>query len=262
MGCPVTIITPTLNAAAYLDDCLTSVREQGVVGLEHLVVDGGSTDATLEVASRTPGVTWVSRPGWSQSRAINEGLRLASGDVVAWLNADDAYTNGSLNAVLAAFSGDQHLDAVYGDCDVVGADGEHLWWERPGAYDFGRLLARGNYIPQPAVFMRRQLIEQVGGLDESLELAMDFDLWLRLRGRNVLYVSRPLARFRWHPDSKSARGPLRGWRELLRVVRAHGGGWTPFLAWAYGRCLITVGRTRATELLTGSRPVRPLARSR
>jgi hypothetical protein len=122
------------------------------------------------------------------------------------------------------------------------------------------LLRRGNYLAQPAVFFRRGIFADLGYLDESLDYGMDYDLWLRLRGTRVVYVPRTLASFRWHPDSKSSSGQLRSWNEFLLIVRRHGGGWTPEIAWAYARCLVTVARTRLGRSVTGSTPVRPLTR--
>jgi glycosyltransferase involved in cell wall biosynthesis len=252
------VVTPTLNAERYLAECLASVQSQREPNLEHLVVDGGSTDSTERIARQFPSVSFASRPGLNQARAINDGFRRASGEVVAWLNADDAYVEGALSAVLAEFAADPKLDVLIGDCEVIGPSSQHLWWERPGPYDFRRLLRRGNYVAQPAVFLRRRTLEAVGFLDESLELGMDYDLWLRLRGHQVMYMSRALARFRWHADSKSASRQMQSWREALRIVRRYGGGWTPHLASAYVRCLMTSGRVQLVWLLTGSKPLRRL----
>jgi glycosyltransferase involved in cell wall biosynthesis len=262
LQCRFTVITPTLNAERYLAECLESVQAQRVSGVEHVVVDGGSTDNTERIARHHPDVTFVSHPGWSQSQAINSGLRGASGNVVAWLNADDTYTEGAVAFVLERFDAEPSLDALLGDCEVVGPRGERLWRERPGAYDFDRLLRRGNYIAQPAVFLRHETLTAVGYLDESLHFGMDYDLWLRLRGRHVRYLQRSLARFRWHPESKSARGQMQNWREFLRIVRRYGGGWTPPIAWGYARCLVTIARISLTSVLSGSRPLRPLTRGR
>src|SRR5438105_35683 len=140
----VSIVTPTLNAATYLEQCLISVETQHVDRLEHLIVDGGSSDRTFRIAQQYPHAVWVSRPGLTQSQAINDGLRRASSDVVAWLNADDLYVSGALEFVLKRFQSDPQLDVVYGDCEVIGPDDEPLWWERPGPYDFHRMLRRGN----------------------------------------------------------------------------------------------------------------------
>jgi glycosyltransferase involved in cell wall biosynthesis len=256
----LTVITPTLNAEAYLAECLASVQDQSVPGVEHLVVDGGSTDRTAEIAQAVPGVKWVAGPGLRQTAAINAGVRLATGSVVAWLNADDLYLPGAVHSVLDRFAAEPTLALVYGDCQVIGPAGETLWWERPGPYDFPRLLRRGNYIAQPAAFIRRSAFDQLGLLDETLDYGMDYDFWLRLRGQNVAYMARPMAAFRWHPDSKSARGQMQSWREFLLIVRRHGGGWTPAIAWAYVRCGLTIARTRVGASITGATPVRPVTR--
>jgi GT2 family glycosyltransferase len=147
------------------------------------------------------------------------------------------------------FASDPGLDALIGDCAVVDPDGKPLWDERPGPYDFQRLLRRGNYLAQPAVFLRRRLLDSIGLLDESLEYAMDYDLWLRLRQARVEYVPRVLALFRWHPGSKTARNTFGNWRENLRILRRHGGGWTPELACSFGLAMLTVAKQRLVHRL-------------
>jgi glycosyltransferase involved in cell wall biosynthesis len=244
----ISVVTPTLNAARYLPECLASIAAQGYAPLEHLVVDGGSGDATERLVQAS-GARWLSRPGLNQSAAINEGLRLAQGEVVAWLNADDQYAAGALYAVAEQFATQPPPDAVYGDCEVIGPNGEHLWQQRPGEYDFQRLLRRGNNLAQPAVFLRRRVFDQRGYLDETLEFGMDYDLWLRLRGARIVYVPRVLARFRWHPASKTARNVRGNWNELQRIVRRYGGGWTPHLVWAYIRAHLSLGRLQFARLL-------------
>jgi glycosyltransferase involved in cell wall biosynthesis len=248
----ITIITPTLNADRYLAECLTSVRDQQYPRVQHLVIDGGSVDGTENVV-RAQGAVWIARPGLSQTAAINAGFRLATGDIIAWLNADDLYVDGCLSRVAACFASDPRLDAVYGDCDVIGEHGERLWRERPGAYNFERLLKRGNSLAQPAVFLHRRVFERIGYLDESLDLGMDYELWLRLRGLRVLYLPRVLAAFRWHPGSKTARNTSANWHELMLIVRRHGGGWTPQLMWSFARARFTAARKQVMRGLNLAR---------
>lgn len=244
MPLTISVVTPTLNAARFLPDCLQSVRIQGVPRLQHLIVDGGSSDATARIAQAARDVQWLERPGFNQSQAINAGLRVADGDVLAWLNADDTYAPGALGFALERFGYDDTLDGLFGDCDVVDDDRRHLWSIRPGAYSFRRLLRRGNYLAQPAVFLRRRVFERVGYLDESLQYGMDYDLWLRLRDLHIAYVPRTMATFRWHAASKSASGQLGGWNEIRTIVRRYGGGWTPELGWAFVRCLVSIAKSR------------------
>jgi glycosyltransferase involved in cell wall biosynthesis len=240
----ISIVTPTLNAAVYLRGCLESVRAQNCSDVEHIVVDGGSTDRTAEIAQAASGVVYVEDRGSNQTQAINRGFRAAQGDVLAWLNADDEYPPGTLHTVRERFNADPLLDVLYGDCDVVDVNDRALWRETPGLYDFMRLLRRGNYIAQPAVFIHHRVLERLGYLDESFECGMDYEFWLRVREARIEYVPRVLAHFRWHPNSKSARNQFTCWREVLRAARRYGGGWTPALAWSYARMLLTLGRQR------------------
>lgn len=237
----ISIVTPTLNAEQYLLECLASVRGQSFSVHEHLVIDGGSTDRT-EALAQDSGALWLSRPGLNQAAAINVGLRAATGEIVAWLNADDRYAPGALATVADRFESDAELEVVVGDCEIIDGNGQIRRRERPGPYRFNRLLTKGNYLPQPAVFMRRGLFDRVGYLDESLEFGMDYDLWLRLRRARVQYVPRVLAAFRWHSGSKTAKNPRASWRELLLIVRRHGGGWTLPLLWSYYRSRVSSAR--------------------
>jgi glycosyltransferase involved in cell wall biosynthesis len=230
-----------------LADCLQSVQQQGVPDLQHLVVDGGSSDATARIARSGQGVVWLERRGTNQSQAINAGLRAATGEILAWLNADDTYLPGALAFAQAHFSQDHTLDALYGDCKVVDEQNRPLWCIRPGAYSFRRLLRGGNYLAQPAVFLRKRVFERAGYLDESLQYGMDYDLWLRLRGLRIAYVPKAMAAFRWHAASKSASGQLGGWTEIQTIVRRYGGGWTPELGWAYVRCLVSIAKSKVRD---------------
>jgi glycosyltransferase involved in cell wall biosynthesis len=245
----VSVITPTLNAERYLGECLASVWSQPSVDVEQLVVDGGSSDRTEELV-RASQAEWIARPGMKQSEAINAGLRLARGEIVAWLNADDLYAPGCLAYVAECFASQPALDVVFGDCDVIDSLGKPLWRMQPGPYDFKRLLRRGNPVAQPAVFFRKRVFDQVGYLDETLEFGMDYELWLRMRGLQTTYVPRVLAAFRWHVTSKTATNSRGNWDELLRIVRRHGGDWTPQLVWSYMRARLTLARQRVAEKLS------------
>jgi glycosyltransferase involved in cell wall biosynthesis len=247
------IVTPTLNAATYLADCLDSVQTQGCPELEHLVVDGGSVDGTEAIARARADVRWVDLPRSNQSRAINYGLQRACHDIVAWLNADDTYVPGALAAVADCFADDPELDVLFGDCDGVDPQGRFLWHIRPGAYDFRRLLGTGNYLAQPASFFRRRVFERIGYVDETLEFGMDFELWLRLRECRVRYLPRTLATFRWHPQSKCATNQAGEWRDDLMIIRRYGGNWTPELGWAFIRCLMTMAKDAILQQVASAR---------
>ena len=228
----ITIVTPSLNQGAYIERTIESVLAQrGEFELEYLIVDGGSTDGTLDVLRRHDHrLTWTSGPDRGQSDAINRGFRAARGDVLAWLNSDDVYEPGALAAAAHALR-DRPRGWCFGDARVIDVDGREIRgaisrWKRLLARHYSAsLLLTSNFIPQPTVFFRRELLEETGALDERYHLAMDYDLWLRFaRVSEPVYLGRPLAGFRWHAGSKSgARYARMAW-EAFRIAGRHARG--------------------------------------
>lgn len=225
----ISIVTPVLNQAEFLERTLQSVLNQsGDFTLEYLVMDGGSTDGTLDILRRYEGrLTWVSEPDAGQSDAINKGLRRASGDVLAWLNADDTYLPGALARVAAEWRA-APFAWLFGNCRIVNtADAEIRRFitaykvRQSRRYSYRRLLRR-DFIPQPAVFFSRTAHEEVGALDRDLTYAMDYDYWLRLgRCWGPRYVNQFLAAFRWHPRSKTGAAYRAAAWETFQVARRH-----------------------------------------
>lgn len=228
----LTVVTPSYNQAAYIERTVDSVLGQrGDFELEYLVVDGGSTDGTLERLRRYEGrLRLVCEPDRGQSDAINKGFRLGSGEVLAWLNSDDVYAPGALDSVARALRGGR-ARWCFGRCDVIDADDRPIrrvvsayksWVS--ARYSRRRLIGR-NFIPQPAVFFRRDLLEEAGPLDESLRYSMDYDLWLRFAERaEPVFLPRTLAAFRWHAASTTGAGYARGAWECLGVARRRARG--------------------------------------
>jgi glycosyltransferase involved in cell wall biosynthesis len=209
-----------LNAARYIRETLDSVASQGG-GVEHIVVDAGSSDGTLDILRQAGGsIRLVTVHGLRQAAAVNRGWRLAAGEILGWLNADDVYLPGAIDQAVGHLAQHPDADGVYGDCDYVDAEGALLRRYPAAAFDLRRMVTTvDNPVPQPATFLRRTLLETVGGLDESLDYAMDFEYWLRLgvRGGFLGYLSTPLARLRLHDAAKSVRGLDAMGEEILRV---------------------------------------------
>ncbi len=232
-----TIITPSYNQAGFIERTLESVRSQDYPQVEHLVVDGGSTDGTLEILRRQGDrIRWVSERDRGQSDAINKGFRLATGDIVAWLNSDDTYRPGALAAVAQFWEEHPGLDMVQGDGYLVDSQDRPLRLLRPGPFDVRRLIARGvSDLVQPACFWRREVVDRVGGLEPNLHYAMDYDFFIRIGlCCQVGYLPRPLANLRVHGDCKT----ISGWDKMLveshAVRRQHlRGGLEPLRAWGY-----------------------------
>ncbi len=212
-----TIVTPNKNGGRFLEETLRSVisqREAGV-DLEYLVIDGGSTDGSLEIIGRyRRDISQIlSESDRGPVSAINKGLRLASGEIVAWLNADDRYHPGVLKRVASVMA--QHPDRAlcFGACRIIDESGREI---RRGITRFkeaffplsSRFTIQSlNYISQPAMFFRRSAAEAAGYLREDMVAAWDYDFTLLLwrRGGAVRVPGPPLADFRWHPGSISAR---------------------------------------------------------
>lgn len=198
--------------------------------MEWIVIDGGSTDGTTDLLSHLhdPRVSWVCESDRGQSHAINKGLRRATGDIVAWLNSDDLYTPGALSRVVDAFAKAPDRHWLVGRCDIIDHHNRPIrrWItayknRRLDRYCFRNLL-RENFVSQPAVFWRRNILDKTGPLDESLYFTMDYDLWLRLGMLGDPILLEPtLAQFRLHPDSKSGQKDRRQFHEQWHVARRY-----------------------------------------
>ena len=224
---PFSIITPSFNVRSLLLHCLASVAAQECREFEHIVVDGASTDGTVEVLSSWAGhpVRWVSEPDSGQSQALNKGFALARGDVIGWLNADDLYEPWTVQRVLHHFDACEGLEVLYGLAIVIDAEGNFVRLAPQPRPNITDLYQYTNFLHQPAVFFRRSVVERFGGIDETLEYAMDYDFWLRI-GRHVRakFVPEVLARIRFRPGAKMDDP---GWRTHYRASRRlylkHGG---------------------------------------
>jgi glycosyltransferase involved in cell wall biosynthesis len=219
----VSIVTPSLNQGRYIEQAVASVREQDYPRIEHVVVDGGSTDETLDVLRRQPGLRWVSEPDDGQADAINKGFRLTQGEILAWLNADDYFLPGAVAVAVAALR-ESGADVVHGSWRQVAEDGTTIRDVPAVPFDYGRQLERANRVAQPGTFFTRAAFEAVGGVDPSYRYAMDYELWLKLGKRfEVRHVDRVLAAYRYHPTSKTVAESAGFLDETVRASRRHGG---------------------------------------
>jgi glycosyltransferase involved in cell wall biosynthesis len=229
----ISVVTPCLNARATLEEALASVRAQDYDRVDHVVVDGGSTDGTLELLEKTEGIRYVSEPDRGLSHAMNKGIAMAQGDVIGWLNADDLYLPGALAKVAKAF--EEHPDALWatGRCRIVDGAGSEI---RKPVTAYKNLLLRHysyplyltqNFISAPATFVHRRGHEQAGLYDERFRISMDYDLFLRLgRISDPIVVDEELSCFRMAHEiaSLSMSGFDRQFREHAQNAREHGNG--------------------------------------
>jgi glycosyltransferase involved in cell wall biosynthesis len=216
----VSIITPSFNQARFLEQTLQSVLGQGYVPLEYLVVDGASTDGSLEILHRYADrfAWWVSEPDAGQAEAINKGLRRAKGEIVAWLNSDDIYLPGAIEKAVAAFEQNPGLGLVFGDVLAIDSDGQATNRLRYGNWSLPDLMAF-RVIGQPSVFMRRSVLEQAGYLDLSYHYLLDHQLWLRMAQKGgMLYLPETLSAARFHAESKNVALADKFGEEAFRIL--------------------------------------------
>jgi glycosyltransferase involved in cell wall biosynthesis len=205
----LTVVTPSFNQAPFLERTIKSVLSQNYPHLEYLIIDGGSTDGSVDIIQRYADslAYWVSEPDHGQTDALIKGFRRASGEIVAWLNSDDVYLPGALQQIGETFVHHPNAVVVYGDGQFLDAHDQQTGRFVAGPYDFRRLL-RWDYVMQPAAFFRRSAVEASGSLDIGLHYVMDYDLLLRLSEHGPFtYVPRELAGFRHHGSSKTVTQP-------------------------------------------------------
>lgn len=210
------VVTPSYNQGEYIDQTIKSVVAQEYADFEHFVIDGGSDDHTVRILKKYPHLVWVSEKDRGQSDAVNKGFKLATGDIIAWINSDDWYEPGTFTAVAEFFAANPDKNIVMGNCNLVDSRGKVTGQVKNFERGFDALKKYwvGESIPtQPAIFFRRELLEKQGFLDESLHLAMDFDLWMRFSLQNRFYhLDRTVANYRFHD---AAKGGDRDWDKFV-----------------------------------------------
>ena len=206
----ISVVTPSFNQAPWLEQTMLSVLHPGTAGLRYVVCDGGSTDGSAAIIRRhDPALhAWVVEPDAGQADAIAKGFKLTTGgpdDLMAWLNADDLYLSGALDFVRRYFTKHPEVDVVYGNRVLIDENGAEVGrWHLPAHEP--EVLKLYDFVPQETLFWRRRIWDKVGGLNTSLQFAMDWDLLLRFQsaGAVIRHIPRFLAAFRLHPAQKSA----------------------------------------------------------
>ncbi len=201
----VSIITPSYNQVEFLEATIQSVLAQDYPNLEYIIVDGGSTDGSVEIIKKYADQLswWVSEADQGQADAINKGFRRAAGAVVAWLNSDDLYLPGAIHEAVAEIQHDPDLAMVFGDAITIDSQGQPINKLAFGDWGLTELL-RYHIICQPAVFMRRSAIEQAGYLNDNFHYMLDHHLWLRIASLGqIKHLPSLWAAARHHPAAKN-----------------------------------------------------------
>lgn len=232
----ISVITVCYNNAATIRETLGSVCAQSWPDIEYVVVDGASTDGTLELIRAIPrAVTLVENVRGGISRAMNVGIDAATGDVIAFLHADDYYVHPQVLERVACALEETGADWLFGRC-LSDIEGKLLpeGYTVP-RYSYRRLL-KGNFIPHPATFVRRRLFDQIGGFDEKIKYAMDYDMWLRLgRLADPAQLDEHLSVFRRHPGSLSTCNRAASFQDdfSVRMKYASRAPWSRAYHWAH-----------------------------
>ena len=229
----VTVVTPSYNQGRYVRETIQSVLAQDYPRIEYVVIDGGSSDETLDILQEYGSrFEWVSKPDRGQASAVNEGWRQASGEILGWLNSDDLYLPGAVTTAVTYLMAHPEADAVYGEAYESDEAGTIVGRHPTQPFSLER-MAETNTICQPAVFLRRRILERVGELDESLHFSMDYDFWIRLgKVGRFGYVPEYLAMNRLHGQTKTLGRWREAYSEVLPMIHRHF-GYVP-VSWIYG----------------------------
>lgn len=226
----VSIITPSFNQRAYIEKTLESVLSQDYPNIEYIVLDGGSTDGTRELLlAYADRLRLILEPDDGQADAINKGMRLATGDILAWMNSDDYYAPGAIHAAVEYLLAHPDVDFVYGDVIAIDAhEREYGVRTHVRQVDADYLVGVRDDIVQPAAFWRAQVWRTCGELDASLHYTLDYEYWMRVAKQFTMrYVPVVFAKERLYSDAKSFRGSLARWDEIEAVAKRHGGAGLP-----------------------------------
>jgi glycosyltransferase involved in cell wall biosynthesis len=243
----VSVVTPSLNQGRFIRETIESVLSQSYGRLEYLVMDGGSTDDTLEILKSYGGrVTWVSEADRGQTHAVNKGWRRAHGTIVAYINSDDTYAPGAVERAVAALRAHPDAGAVYGEGYRIDEVGRVIGRYPTEPFDLTRLV-QTCFICQPTVFLRREVVERLDYLDESRRYCMDYDMWIRLaRVSRFVHVPDYLASARLHAATVTETMRLSVHAEALDTVYRHFGRVSS--QWVYGYAgSVLHGRPRQTR---------------
>ncbi len=216
----VSIITPSYNQAAFIEQTIKSVLDQDYPNIEYLVADGGSTDGSVDIIKRYAKrlAWWVSEKDKGQADAINKGFARAKGEFIAWVNSDDYYQPGAISAAVAALQANPDVGFVFGDVEVVDKDGRILNHLRYGNWSVADLMTF-HIIGQPAVFMRRSMLEKAGYLDLSYHFLLDHQLWLRMGLQaGMQYVPQLWAGAHYYEGCKNLSQAAEFGKEAYRIV--------------------------------------------
>jgi glycosyltransferase involved in cell wall biosynthesis len=266
----VTIVTPSYNTGRYIEHTLRSVQQQDWPRIEHIVLDAGSTDETLEILARFPSVRLIRNAEPTAIQKTNHGFAIATGDIVGWLCADDCYLPGAVTKAVEALRSNPDAALVYSNFLQVDESGREFRRRPSKQADWRNLVDEANYVPTEGAFVRREALLKAGPLDARYPQVDDWDLWIRIAKLfPIRYIDDWWGAFRVHSGQRSAVYAYEFWFQGRRMTREHGGRFFSPLFFRFWRTklfnalsLLRAGNARAfgaklRSLLIGISPARP-----
>ncbi len=217
----ISIVTPSFNQGKFIEETIRSVICQDYPNIEYIIIDGGSSDNTINIIQKYEKqiLYWISESDGGQTDAINKGLKKASGDILAYLNSDDIYTPNTFQIVIDFLNTHPHVDMIYGDIIHINEYSEFICLRKTGKIFLEKYLSCHVHLPQPTVFFRRQAFEKIGFFDDTLNLAMDLDYWIRIfLNFQTEYIPITLAKARIYSEAKSSANSLNYLKERLYIL--------------------------------------------
>lgn len=214
----ISVITPSYNQGKYIRRTIESVLTQDVDELEYIVMDGGSTDETVDILKNSESkIIWKSEKDDGQADAVNKGIKMATGDIIGWINSDDIYYPGAIKKVLNVFEKNPEINVVYGDANHIREDDSFIERYYTEPFDYNRLKDI-CFICQPALFFRKEIVKKYGFLDPSLQYCMDYDYWLRVgKKEKFYYTNELLAGSRLYDENKTIGSKRKVHEEILQM---------------------------------------------
>lgn len=216
----ISILTPSYNQGQFIEKNIQSVLSQNYPDFEHIIIDGGSTDNTLELLKKYPHLKWSSEPDEGQADALNKGLAKATGGIIGWINSDDYYEKNIFHDVVSHFENSPFPQWIIGDITFHYTGANIFQPIKSQEITYDNLLKNPDIVKQQGVFFRKAILYEIGGWNKNLFMVMDFDLWVKIAQKYTpKMISRNYAYFLWHADQKSSpQNTIRQISELNRIL--------------------------------------------
>jgi glycosyltransferase involved in cell wall biosynthesis len=218
------VITPSYNQGQFIKDNIKSVLDQNYPNFEHIIIDGGSTDNTINILKKYPHLIWKSEKDRGQTHAINKALKIASGDVIAWLNSDDMYCEDAFHTVNEFFVNNKDKYCLTGNLIHIDENGDFLAKKKAVKVTYDGLLNHGQCVQQMSTFFRKSVFEEVGFFDESYHYSMDHEMWVRISAKYDFFtIDKYIAKFRKYKETKTSTSSIEFVKEIIKLKRKHNG---------------------------------------